>query len=480
MKILIGNSPWSKPGFYGVRAGSRWPHFEKCGAQYIPFPFFLAYATALLEKNGFDVKLVDGIAEGISEEEFYRKLKDYSPDLVVYEVSTPSIELDLQVARETKKLFGKDVPVLFCGAHHEMYGTEFLKKHSDIDLVIQGEYEFTLLELAKILSSGGQLDDVKGLIYRSENGDIKLNPKRPLEMDLQKYPWPARHHLPMDKYVDLPGGIPAPSLQIWASRGCPYQCIFCSWPQIMYYGSSYRVRDPKDVVDEIEWCVKKYGFKSFYFDDDTFNIGKQRILTICEEIKNRKLSLPWAIMARADCMDREMLIALKEAGLTALKYGVESGVQEIVNVSGKNLDLAKVRKSVRMTKELGIRVHLTFTFGLPGETWDTINKTINLATELDPDSLQFSIVTPFPGSKYFDMLDRKGFILSKNWEEYDGYNRAVIRTQNLTTGDLEKALIKANRKWKRHVFFKNLRKEPFGTIKFMLSNPVKCATAYYK
>lgn len=478
MKILLGNFPWSKSGYYGVRAGSRWPHFEKCGSTYMPFPFFLAYSTAMLEKDGFDVKLIDGIAEGISAEEFYHRLKDYSPDLVVYEVSTPSIELDLQVAKETKNILGRNVPVLFCGAHHEMYGTEFLKKEIAVDLVIQGEYEFTLLEVARRLASSGQLEDVQGLIYRSENGDIKINPKRPLEMDLQKYPWPARHHLPMDKYIDLPGGIPAPSLQLWASRGCPYQCIFCSWPQIMYDGSKYRVREPKDVVDEIEWCVKQYGFKSFYFDDDTFNIGKPRILAICEEIKNRKLNLPWAVMARADCMDRELLIALKEAGLTALKYGVESGVQEIVNASGKNLDLSKVRETVKITKDLCIGVHLTFTFGLPGETWDTINKTIDLAIELDPDSLQFSIVTPFPGSKYFEALDSKGYILSKKWEEYDGYNRAVIKTDNLSNLDLEKALKKANRRWRVHKFKKMLRNDTWSTIKLVALGPLDAYKAY--
>lgn len=444
----------------------------------MPFPFFLAYAAALLEKNGFEVSLLDGIAEGITLADFYRRLEAYRPDLVVYEVSTPSIALDLEVAKETKKLLGSKVKVAFCGPYHDMYNARFLGENTDIDYVMQGEYEFTLLELSQRVQGHRPVDDVKGLIFRLPSGEIRVNDRRPLQGDLEKFPWPARHHLPMDKYLDLPGGIPAPSLQIWASRGCPFQCVFCAWPQIMYGSNQYRTRDPRDVVEEIEWCIEKYGFKSIYFDDDTFNIGKPRMLRLCEEIKKRGINLPWAIMARADCMDREILTAMRDAGLVALKYGVESGVQDILKATGKSLDIGKVKETVRITKELGIKYHLTFTLGLPGETWASIQKTISLAIELDPDSLQFSIVTPFPGSKYFDILDRKGFILSKNWEEYDGYNRAVIRTEHLSNRDLEKALTRANRTWKRHKLWKMLQNAPFQTIKDVFGHPFLVYRSY--
>jgi anaerobic magnesium-protoporphyrin IX monomethyl ester cyclase len=478
MKIFLGNAPWSKPGFYGVRAGSRWPHFEKEHSKYMPFPFFLGYATALLEKNGFECLLVDGIAEGISLDSFLLRMQSFGSHIVVFEVSTPSIELDLDVARSTKKLLGQDVQVVFCGPHHSMYSPDFLKQHRDVDYVIQGEYELVLLDLVQRLARREPITDVLGLIYRSGE-DIVVNERRPLETDLGKFPWPARHHLPMDKYCDLPGGIPAPSLQIWASRGCPFHCIFCSWPQIMYGSNQYRVRDPKDVVEEIDWCIKKYGFKSVYFDDDTFNIGKPRLLALCEELKKKGIDVPWAIMARADCMDRELLSAMKEAGLVALKYGVESGVQEILDVTGKSLNLDTVRETVSITRQLGIKFHLTFTFGLPGETIQTIEKTVRLALELNPDSLQFSIVTPFPGSRYFQTLDKQGYILSKNWEEYDGYNKAVIRTDHLSRTDLEKALTRANRRWKRHVLKRRVQCEPVQTLTNLVFHPVKALRSYY-
>lgn len=478
MKIFLGNSPWTKPGFYGVRAGSRWPHFEKNGSCYMPFPFFLAYAAALLEANGFKLALTDGIADGLSEEAFLIRLEQAAPDVVVYEVSTPSIELDLRIAAETKRLLGAAVPVIFCGPHHEMYNSDFLSQHSEVDIILKGEYESTLLEVVEKLQAGVALNDVKGAIFRTPSGKVQSNQDRPLEQDLDKFPPPARHLLPMAKYIDLPGGIPAPSLQLWASRGCPFTCIFCSWPQIMYGGSNYRTRNPKHVVDEIEECVKEFGFKSFYFDDDTFNIGKSRMLELCDEITRRGINLPWAIMARADCMDREILSAMKLAGLVALKYGVESADPAILEATGKSLDLRKVRETVALTRELGIQFHLTFTFGLPGETKQSIRKTVDFALELDPDSLQFSIVTPFPGSKYFDMLDQKGYLLSKNWEEYDGYNRAVIRTDNLTREDLEHALVYANRRWKRHRLMKMLQKNTLRTFKDVFLHPLDALRSY--
>lgn len=478
MKIFFGNSPWRKPGYYGVRAGSRWPHFEKNSSCYMPFPFFLAYAAALLEVNGFEIALVDGIAERLSEEAFFTRLEQSVPDVVVYEVSTPSIELDLRIAAETKRRLGDGVPIIFCGPHHEMYRPDFLENHPEIDIVLKGEYEFTLLELVEKFQAGVALDDIRGAMIRTSAGKVQLNQDRPLEEDLGKFPVPARHLLPMERYLDLPGGIPAPSLQLWASRGCPFTCIFCSWPQIMYGGSNYRTRNPKHVVDEIEECVKEFGFKSFYFDDDTFNIGKPRMLELCNEIIRRGINLPWAIMARADCMDLEILSAMKHAGLVALKYGVESADPAILEATGKSLDLRKVRETVALTRELGIQFHLTFTFGLPGETKQSIRKTVDFALELDPDSLQFSIVTPFPGSKYFDMLDQKGYLLSKNWEEYDGYNRAVIRTDNLSREDLEHALVYANRRWKRHRLMKMLQKNTLQTFKDVFMHPLDALRSY--
>lgn len=220
----------------------------------------------------------------------------------------------------------------------------------------------------------------------------------------------------------------------------------------MYGNRRYRTRGIKDVVDEMEYLVRKAGFKSIYFDDDTANIGKLRMMEFSKEIIRRKLNIPWAMMARADIMDEDILQSLRAAGLEAIKYGVESAEQRLLDNIHKGMDLAKAERMIRFTKSLGIKTHLTFSFGLPGETRETIKKTIDLALSLDPDSLQFSINTAFPGTSYFDELLHKGFIVSRDLKDYDGNARAMLRTEALGPADLRGAKRQADRLWKEHVW----------------------------
>lgn len=473
MKVFLGNAPWTKPGFYGVRAGSRWPHFEEEHLEYMPFPFFLAYAAAVLEEAGQEVLLVDGIAEHIDDDQFIRRIEQFGPDLIVLEVSTQTIEADLRLAARLRKLFGKDFKLAFAGLHQFMYEEAFLAGHADLDFILVGEYEYTLRELVRRLEQGADFDGCLGLIHREKSGGVKANGRRPLIANLDELPWPARHFLPMENYHDEPGNIPRPSVQMWGSRGCPFGCIFCAWPQIMYGDHSYRKRDTIDTVDEMEWLVNERGFQSVYFDDDTFNIGKKRTLRFAEEVKARRLHVPWAIMARGDRMDREILESLAEAGLFAVKYGVESADQGLLDQCSKGLNIEKVKNAVAITHELGIKMHLTFMFGLPGETKDTARKTIDLALEMAPESVQFTISTPFPGSRYYDILKEEGKLLSDDFTKYDGFRSAVIRTDALGASELEEICREANDVW--NTFWWN-RKHPderttAGKIRDLIREP---------
>lgn len=466
--MFLGNSPWTKPGFIGVRAGCRWPHFELGVSPYMPFPFFLGYAAALLKKNGFEVMLVDAIAERMDEATYFSRMATFAPDLVVHEVSTASMETDLAHGRLVKANLPQS-QLVFCGAHNLMYSSSFLDEHPSVDYVIEGEYEFALLELAqKLYASKAELG---GLIYRAADDHAVSNGRRPLAK-LDDLPWPAREFLPMNRYWDNQGGIPAPSLQIHASRGCPFTCNFCSWPQLMYGGNKYRTRSPKDVVDEIEWCRGKYGIKSFYFDDDTFNIGKKRILEICDELVRRNLRLPWSVMARADTADSEMLVRMQQAGLVSIKYGVESADQTILDLCGKKLDLSVARQTIQETMRLGINCHLTFTFGLPGETRETISKTMQFADEMDTDSVQFSVATPYPGSRLYEELKARGHLLSENFNEYDGGNRAVVRTDALGPEEIEAALKTAVAHWHKKRFMRKLWRNKFHYCRESLRHPL--------
>ncbi|RJP28270.1 MAG: radical SAM protein [Candidatus Omnitrophota bacterium] len=468
MKVFLGNGPWLRKGYYGVRAGSRWPHFEEAGNTYLPFPFYLAYATAILERAGYPCLLIDGVAERIGEDDYIHRAVKFQPDVTIVEVSTASLATDLRQAQKIKNAC-PHTSIVFCGIHLDMYRPGFLDEFPLVDFVLKGEYDLVAPKLLAAIESGGDFSTIPNLVYRDAEGKSRENDRDKSITDLDAIPWPARRHLPMLSYFDLPGGIPAPSLQMWSSRGCPFKCIFCAWPQIMYGDNKYRTRNPIDVVDEIEAMVKEYGFRSYYFDDDTFNIGKPRLLALCEEIKKRNLNLPWAAMARADTSDRETLVALKEAGLVGIKYGVESGSQELVDAAQKSLDLGKVEETVRYTRELGINQHLTFSFGLPGETWETVRKTIDFAKRLNPETVQFSIMTPFPGSTFYKLLEEDNKLLTKDWSKYDGGTTSVIRTDAMSGEELEKALCLAYAEWDRHKFFRPLK--DFRHLKRVLSRP---------
>ncbi|MFH0753821.1 MAG: radical SAM protein [Candidatus Omnitrophota bacterium] len=448
MKVFIINLPWEKGGLWGVRAGSRWPHIKtSLERHYSPFPFFMAYAAALLKREGVEVCLIDSLAEQITLDNLLSMIDAGKPDLVVAETSSPSLLNDLMILN---KLPAK-LPVALCGPEVSIRDLHFLKERPRITYVFVGEYEFTLLELVQCLKAGQDLSGVKGLIYRAQ-GQCVTNPPRPLLENLDDLPWPLRDGLPMEKYNDTPGGIPFPSVQMWSSRGCPYHCLFCSWPQLMYQSHRYRTRSVTDVVDEMEYLVNVKGFKSVYFDDDTMNVGKQRMMALADEIKRRCLNVPWAMMARADLMEEDVLENLCSAGLAAVKYGVESGDQRLVDNINKKLDLQKLERMVRFTQSIGIKTHLTFTFGLPGETHETIQKTIDFARHLDPDTLQFSITTAFPGTQYYRELETRGHIVSRDLQDYDGNSRSMLRTACLSAKELQRAKQDADWLWQEHVW----------------------------
>jgi len=445
--VLLVNLPWKANGSWGVRAGSRWPHIKDSDEKdYLPFPFFLAYTASVLLRHGISVRVIDAIAEYMEQDDFKGLVDELEPSLLVAEVSTPSLKNDLDLLARIRK---KDTKIAVCGLDFNIREQGFLKENDFIDFVMIGEYEYTALELINCIKNSKGLNKVKGLIYK-ENGGVRVNPPRPLIDNLDELPWPLREQLPMERYIDAPGNIPVPCAQMWASRGCPFQCTFCAWPQLMYNGNRYRMRNPKAIADEMEYLVRERKFKSVYFDDDSFNINKKNILDLCREIKERSLNVPWAVMARADTMDKEMLMVMKAAGLHAVKYGVESAKQELLDNAGKNLNLKKAEEMIRFTKSLGVKTHLTFTFGLPGETEETIKRTIDYAIELDSDTVQFSIMTPYPGTEYYRQLDVKGHIISKDWSDYDGASKSVIRTEQLSEKDLENARKRALRMWKRH------------------------------
>jgi radical SAM superfamily enzyme YgiQ (UPF0313 family) len=422
-----------------VRAGSRWPFTFDPDTEdylnYLPFPFFLAYAAALLTRNAVEAKLIDAIAERLSEAQTYERAAAYAPDAVVIETSTPSFDYDVRLTAELGRLLPK-TRIVLCGTHASVFPRQILRDYSFISYILIGEYERTLLDLVRSFQDSAEIAMVHGLAYR-DGAKIKVTKQRRAALGLDTLPWPQREGLPLHRYNDGFCGLPVPNVQMMSSRGCPFRCTFCLWPQVIYGNRQYRMRDPGDVVREMEYLVRRYGFKAVYFDDDTFNINRTHVLKICAEIKKRKLAVPWAAMGRSDLMDERLIASLADAGMYAVKYGIESVDRSILRQCKKNLDIERAKEMVKVTRQQGIKTHLTFCVGLPGENKETIEETLRFIDEVRPDSVQCSIATPFPGTEYYEYLKKRSLLASLCWGDYDGNCRCVIKSVVLSQHELQ-------------------------------------------
>jgi anaerobic magnesium-protoporphyrin IX monomethyl ester cyclase len=300
------------------------------------------------------------------------------------------------------------------GPHTTFMPYETLKDSEYLDAVVMCEGEETIVELADHKTKNNQnIDDIKGIVYRdSSDGKLKTTEKRPLIKDLDSIPFPARHLVPFSDYdatQDQTGGI-------ITSRGCVYNCNYCSSSLIM--GKKFRSRSPNNVVDEIEELIDTYHINDIGFMDDTFMLNKKRANEIADEIKARNLDISFVASSRVDRVDKDLLENLKSSGLSTIYYGVESGSQRILDLMKKGITLKNVEDAVRVAKDVNLNVLTSFILGYPGETEDDMDKTIDFSTKLDSDYCQYSILTPFPGTPIYDDLIEKNLIDNDEWNKY--------------------------------------------------------------
>jgi radical SAM superfamily enzyme YgiQ (UPF0313 family) len=442
MRVLVANPPWPGPG-YGARSDVRWPH--KRSDKYIEYPIYLSYAVAVIEEAGFEVSFIDAIMDELSIEAFAQRVHDLGPRLILIETSTPSIDFDLETAAAVKKL-SPETFVALLGSHVTYFDQQTMAENPAVDAVVRGEFEVTGADLARALDNGQDLSGVLGLTYRDADGGIHRNPDRPLLEPLDQMPFPARHIVKGDGYRAgiYSGGHPTAMV---SSRGCPYRCTFCLWPDILY-GHKFRARSAQDVVDEIEQAARVFGHDEVYFDDDTFTIDRQRVLDICRMIQERGLhqEVEWIAQCRVDTVDREMLAAMKAANCGYILFGVESGSPQMLKKMKKGITLEKVREAFRLTKEIGIKTQAFFLFGMPGETQDTIRETIEFAKEINASSTQFAIAIPHPGTALYDECKANGWLTSEDWADYTA-EMPLIETPWLTAKQVEEARIRAYREY---------------------------------
>jgi len=373
----------------------------------------LATLAASCLKNGHLVRIFDMNLSENTGEKLVRILKRESPDLVGITFTTPFFSEMKRVAQLVKKNLPSALLVAG-GAHASFYPKETLE-NSALDLVVVGEGDFALPEIL----SGKSLEKIKGICFK-KNGQIKKTKTRELIANLDSLPYPAwgLHDLPRYKITTFVARA-NPVGWMETSRGCVYGCVYCCKA---VFGRTFRPKSAKRVVDEIEYMLKN-GFKEIHIGDDCFSYDIKRAEEICGKILARGLKFFWSMESglRVDCVNQKLLQKMKQAGCYRVWFGIESGSQRIIRNIKKGINLNQVRQAVKWAKKAGLEVAGFFMIALPGEKVEDIEKTIQLATNLDLDIAKMTVTIPLPATPLYDELEKQGRIKTKNWSLFNPY-----------------------------------------------------------
>lgn len=368
-------------------------------------PLGLLYLGSYLKNLGHQVTIIDADTKGYTLDELAKKIVAKKADLIGITVMTPFIANVLNLSKKIKILNPK-TKICLGGIHITATSQESMEESKYVDFLVVGEGEYTLAELLEALEKKTDFKQIKGLIYRNEeNGQIIKNELRPPIEDLDSLPMPDLdliENLDFKNYDAVYAGG-RKIINILGSRGCPFKCTFCA--AHLVHGRNVRFRDPKKIVDEIEYNKNKYGVSYVSFKDGTFTVNHKWVKEICQEISNRKLNIGFCVNARIDTITEEILRIMEETGCNSIGFGIESGSQHLLDKMNKNTTIEKIKDVFKIVNKFNFIVTNSFMIGNLGDTKETIEKTYQLAKELKSLTVGFSPLTAFPGTQiYYDAL----------------------------------------------------------------------------
>ncbi|MGD0124137.1 MAG: hopanoid biosynthesis associated radical SAM protein HpnJ [Terriglobia bacterium] len=420
LKTLFLNPP-SFENFDGG-ASSRWPATREIDSFW--YPVWLSYPAGMLPGS----RLLDAPPHKVSVAETVQIASNY--EFVVLFTSTVGFDSDLRIVRRMKEV-KPDLKVAFVGPPVQIKPKESLMASPDIDFIVRGEFDHAVVEFAR----GKPLGEIAGVSYRKD-GDVIHNPARPsLETEeLDRLPFATevyKRDLVIENY-NVPFLL-HPYVAFYTSRGCPALCTFCLWPQTLS-GHAWRVRSSENVAREVRQALQLFPqAKEFFFDDDTFNIRKDRVLELCAKFK--PLGFRWSCTAR-DHSDYETLKAMADAGARLLIVGFESGDPQILKNIKKGATVEMARRFAKNCKELGIAIHGDYIIGLPGETKESIERTIEFAKELDSETIQVSIAHAYPGTEFYDYAAQHNYLAAEAAADTAGHQLPHMKYPGLELEDM--------------------------------------------
>ncbi len=424
MKIIFLYPKWT--GEYGImgifaKKASVWP------------PLNLAFLAATAENLGHEVKIIDGEAENMSLEKMIKETIDFKPDLIGITATTPFYHITSQLAQGLKQKISK-IPIIIGGSHITILKEEAFYPSFDYAFIGEAEGSFPLF--LEQYEKGGDMSKVKGILFRGKDKAIFTGEADPI-FDIDSLPLPARHLLKMDKYKI--GTLQGTKIfaSIMTMRGCPFRCIFCSRK---VFGSRFRKRSPELVIEEIKSIINGYNIRHFIFLDDTLTLDKKHILRICDLIEENKLKLTFEGSTRANLVDEELVSGMARAGLIRISFGLESVDENIRKIMKKDVPLESYITANKLTNKYGIETLNSCMIGLPGETANTVKKTLSfLRDSRDIKQANISIAVPYPGTELYEMAkrgDHRLKLVADDFSKFRRYNCASMSVGDLSPGDL--------------------------------------------
>jgi len=404
------------------------PPYPSGSHKHPPFtPLGLGYLAAVLEKNQYEVDVIDCQALNLSYGEFKNEIGKRQPNIVGITSTTLTYKSGLQIAKIAKKACPNCLTAMG-GPHVTFWDDKALQECPELDVIVRKEGEYTLLELVQRVEAGKSYHDLTGTTCRKD-GKIVRNPDRPYIEDLDSLPFPAHHLWPIESLRKY-GTVVFP---LTTSRGCVYWCDFCT--AVRMFGRKYRMRSPKNVVDELEFLHNTYQADQFTFYDDAFTVDQPRAEEICNEIRKRKLKIKWDCETRVDMVTKELLLKMRNAGCIAVWFGVESGSQRVIDAMSKGISITQTERAVKWAKEVGLMAVTSAILGFPGETKESAWETIKFVEKIDPDDVGYYIATPYPGTPMYDLVKEKGWLKTNDFDKYDTAT-PVFETPTLTMHEL--------------------------------------------